>query len=56
MHDRIRRMRAQPINAVREAESSRWYQELLNCRSGHGGPRFERLRGEGCPGIDLRED
>jgi len=29
---------------VRDVEaSSRWYQRLLGCESGHGGPEYERL-------------
>jgi catechol 2,3-dioxygenase-like lactoylglutathione lyase family enzyme len=37
-------MRAQPLICVRDVEaSSRWYQRLLGCRSGHGGPHYERL-------------
>ena len=37
-------MKAQPLIAVRDVEaSSRWYQQLLGCRSGHGGPIYERL-------------
>lgn len=41
-------MRAQPLIAVRDvAASSRWYQELLGCESGHGGPEYERLVKDG---------
>ncbi len=41
-------MEPQPLIAVRDVEaSSRWYQKLLDCRSGHGGAEYERL---------LRED
>jgi catechol 2,3-dioxygenase-like lactoylglutathione lyase family enzyme len=37
-------MRPQPLIAVTDVEaSSRWYQRLLGCRSGHGGPDYERL-------------
>lgn len=37
-------MKPQPLIAVRDVEeSSRWYQRLLGCRSGHGGPEYERL-------------
>jgi catechol 2,3-dioxygenase-like lactoylglutathione lyase family enzyme len=37
-------MRPQPLIAVRDVEaSSRWYQQLLDCQSGHGGPDYERL-------------
>ena len=41
-------MRSQPFIAVHDVEaSSRWYQRLLNCESGHGGPEYERLITEG---------
>ncbi len=37
-------MRPQPLIAVHDVEaSSRWFQRLLGCRSGHGGPEYERL-------------
>jgi len=37
-------MRPQPLICVRDVEaSSRWYQQLLCCRSDHGGPNYERL-------------
>lgn len=37
-------MRPQPLIAVRDVEmSSRWYQTLLCCCSGHGGREYERL-------------
>jgi len=37
-------MQPQPLIAVRDVEaSSRWYQRLLGCKSGHGGPEYERL-------------
>ena len=37
-------MRPQPLIAVRDVEaSSRWYQEVLGCDSGHGGSEYERL-------------
>ncbi len=37
-------MRPQPLICVRDVEaSSRWYQRLLGCRSGHGGRAYERL-------------
>jgi len=37
-------MRPQPLIVVRDVEaSSRWYQELLGCESGHGGKEYERL-------------
>ena len=41
-------MRVQPLIAVRDMEaSSRWYQELLGCESGHGGPEYEWLIKDG---------
>jgi hypothetical protein len=34
-------MRPQPLIAVSDVEaSSRWYQQLLGCRSAHGGSHF----------------
>ncbi len=37
-------MRPQPLIAVNDVEaSSRWYQRLLGCESGHGGGEYERL-------------
>jgi catechol 2,3-dioxygenase-like lactoylglutathione lyase family enzyme len=34
----------QPLIAVTDVEaSSRWYQRLLDCKSAHGGPDYERL-------------
>lgn len=37
-------MRPQPLIAVADVEaSSRWYRELLGCRSVHGGREYERL-------------
>lgn len=34
----------QPLIAVKDVEaSSRWYQQLLGCRSGHGGTEYEQL-------------
>ncbi|HKW95553.1 MAG TPA: VOC family protein [Methylomirabilota bacterium] len=37
-------MKPQPLIAVREVEaSSRWYQQLLGCKSGHGGPEYDQL-------------
>ena len=38
----------QPLIAVRDVEaSSRWYRQLLNVESGHGGPEYERLMSDG---------
>ena len=37
-------MHVDPMIAVADVEkSSAWYQKLLGCRSGHGGPHFEML-------------
>ena len=37
-------MLPQPLIAVRDVEaSSRWYQRLLDCKSGHGGRSYEVL-------------
>jgi catechol 2,3-dioxygenase-like lactoylglutathione lyase family enzyme len=37
-------MLPQPLIAVRDVEkSSRWYQKLLGCQSGHGGDLYEQL-------------
>lgn len=37
-------MQPQPMIAVGDvAASSRWYQQLLGCRSAHGGLEYERL-------------
>lgn len=38
----------QPLIAVHDVEaSSAWYQRLLDCASGHGGPEYERLLHDG---------
>ena len=37
-------MRPQPLISVTDVpRSSRWYQRLLGCESGHGGEEYERL-------------
>jgi hypothetical protein len=37
-------LRPQPLIAVADVEaSSRWYQRLLGCTSGHGGAEYERV-------------
>ena len=37
-------MQPQPLIAVRDVPaSSRWYQSVLGCESGHGGPEYEQL-------------
>jgi catechol 2,3-dioxygenase-like lactoylglutathione lyase family enzyme len=41
-------MRPQPLISVTDVpRSSRWYQELLSCDSGHGGEECERLLHDG---------
>jgi catechol 2,3-dioxygenase-like lactoylglutathione lyase family enzyme len=41
-------MRPQPLICVRDVEaSSRWYQRLLGCQSGHGGAQYEQLVSRG---------
>jgi catechol 2,3-dioxygenase-like lactoylglutathione lyase family enzyme len=41
-------MRPQPLIAVTDVEaSSLWYQRLLGCQSGHGGPAYEQLLHKG---------
>ena len=41
-------MRPQPLLSVMDVgRSSRWYQELLGCESGHGGDEYERLLHDG---------
>jgi len=47
-------MRAQPLIAVTDVEaSSRWYQQLLECESAHGGPSYERLLSNGVLILQL---
>jgi len=41
-------MRPQPLICVQDvAASSRWYQHLLGCQSGHGGSHYEQLIANG---------
>jgi catechol 2,3-dioxygenase-like lactoylglutathione lyase family enzyme len=41
-------MQPQPMIAVRDvAASSRWYQALLGCKSGHGGNEYEQITHNG---------
>ena len=48
-------MHAQPLIAVTNVEiSSRWYQRLLGCRSGHGGSVYEQLVVDGRLILQLR--
>ena len=50
-------MLSQPLIAVRDVQtSSRWYQTLLGCTSGHGGTQYERLvDGEGKLILQLHD-
>src|SRR5438876_1657448 len=48
------RLRSQPLIAVSDVEaSSRWYQRLLGCSSGHGGREYERLESHGALVMQL---
>ena len=41
-------MNPQPLICVHDVEaSSRWYQRLLGCQSGHGGDHYEQLVSRG---------
>jgi predicted enzyme related to lactoylglutathione lyase len=41
-------MQLAPLICVHDVEaSSRWYQQLLGCESGHGGREYERLNSRG---------
>ena len=47
-------MRPQPLISVTDVpQSSRWYQELLRCESGHGGGEYERLLRDGALVLQL---
>ena len=49
-------MRPQPMIAVSDVEaSSAWYQELLGCTSGHGGPEYEQLLYDGALILQLHD-
>jgi catechol 2,3-dioxygenase-like lactoylglutathione lyase family enzyme len=54
-HEKIRTsMRPQPLIAVTDVPtSSRWYEELLGCESGHGGEEYERLVRDGTLVLQL---
>jgi hypothetical protein len=49
-------MKAQPLIAVSDVErSSRWYQQLLGCQSGHGGNEYEQIvKDAAAPGSPLK--
>ena len=47
-------MHPQPLICVSDVEaSSRWYQQLLDCQSAHGGPNYERLVSHGILILQL---
>jgi catechol 2,3-dioxygenase-like lactoylglutathione lyase family enzyme len=47
-------MRPQPLISVTDVpRSSRWYQRLLGCESGHGGEEYERLLHRGTLVLQL---
>jgi catechol 2,3-dioxygenase-like lactoylglutathione lyase family enzyme len=47
-------MRPQPLIAVTDVPtSSRWYEELLGCESGHGGEEYERMLRDGTLVLQL---
>ncbi len=49
-------LRPQPLIAVRDVEaSSRFYQCLLDCESGHGGREYERLVSDGELVLQLHD-
>jgi catechol 2,3-dioxygenase-like lactoylglutathione lyase family enzyme len=47
-------MRPQPLISVTDVpRSSRWYQQVLGCESGHGGDEYERLLHDGTLVLQL---
>ncbi len=49
-------MQLAPLICVRDVESSsRWYQQLLGCQSGHGGSHYERLNANGRLILQLHD-
>src|SRR5581483_2577648 len=49
-------LRPQPLTAVGDVEvSSRFYQRLLDCESGHGGREYERLMFDGELVLQLHD-
>ena len=49
-------MHLAPLICVRDVEaSSRWYQQLLDCESGHGGSEYERLNANGRLVLQLHK-
>jgi extradiol dioxygenase family protein len=49
-------MQLAPLICVNDVEaSSRWYQQLLGCESGHGGSHYERLNANGRLVLQLHD-
>jgi extradiol dioxygenase family protein len=49
-------MKLAPLICVHDVQaSSRWYQELLGCESGHGGNEYERLNTNGALILQLHK-
>lgn len=49
-------MQLHPLICVHDVEaSSRWYQQLLGCESGHGGSEYERLVSNGRLILQLHQ-
>lgn len=49
-------MHLAPLICVKDVEaSSRWYQQLLLCESGHGGVEYERLNYQGRLILQLHQ-
>ncbi|MBS0204662.1 MAG: VOC family protein [Planctomycetes bacterium] len=49
-------MQLHPLICVHNVEaSSRWYQQLLGCESGHGGSEYERLNCHGKLVLQLHQ-
>ena len=49
-------MQLAPLICVRDVESSsRWYQRLIGCESGHGGSKYERLVFQGRLVLQLHD-
>jgi predicted enzyme related to lactoylglutathione lyase len=49
-------MQLAPLICVKDVQfSSRWYQQLLDCQSGHGGTEYERLNFNGRLILQLHD-
>ena len=49
-------MQPQTMIAVKDVEAaSRWYQRVLDCKSGHGGPHYEQLVKDGALLMQLHQ-